>query len=289
MAAAFPVGIPVGEVVQTGDGGSVKVRPFADFSRLEFVRVVDYGVTGLVEPGRASPPAGAPAPRPLRGPARHAGRRRARHARPLGPAAAAGHGAAVLRADDPGAAARALYRPTSLPLLPALAVFQFSLATPERLPGPLLLAMGVLLDLLLGGPGAPVGVSALGFVLIRASVVANRRYLVGVPFLFQWMGFCLLTFGNVSWSGSSPRSGPGPTSMPAAGAGAISRGGRGLSAAGAAARPRAAARSAERARGLARHRAARRDHVMMRYRKGDGERSGLFTAAPCCSAARRWC
>jgi rod shape-determining protein MreD len=84
-----------------------------------------------------------------------------------------------------------------LPLLPALAVFQFSLATPERLPGPLLLAMGVLLDLLLAGPGAPVGVSALGFVLIRAAVVSNRRYLVGVPFLFQWIGFCLLILGYV--------------------------------------------------------------------------------------------
>ena len=44
-----------------------------------------------------------------------------------------------------------------LPLLPALAVFQFSLATPERLPGPLLLAMGVLLDLLLGGPARRSG------------------------------------------------------------------------------------------------------------------------------------
>ncbi len=84
-----------------------------------------------------------------------------------------------------------------LPLLPALTVFQFSLATPERLPGPLLLVMGVLLDLLLGGPGAPVGVSALGFVLIRAQVVANRRFLVGVPFLFQWIGFCLLILGYV--------------------------------------------------------------------------------------------
>jgi rod shape-determining protein MreD len=92
---------------------------------------------------------------------------------------------------------RVPYLSDALPLLPALVVFQFSLATPERLPGPLLLAMGVLLDLLLGGPGAPVGVSALGFVLIRASVVANRRYLVGVPFLFQWIGFCLLTAGFV--------------------------------------------------------------------------------------------
>lgn len=54
---SFPVGIPVGEVVQAGDGSSVKVRPFADFSRLEFVRVVDYGVTGLV--GSGAPPATA--------------------------------------------------------------------------------------------------------------------------------------------------------------------------------------------------------------------------------------
>ena len=55
---SFPVGIPVGEVVQT-EAGSVKVRPFADFSRLEFVRVVDYGVTGLVS-GSGSPPLAHP-------------------------------------------------------------------------------------------------------------------------------------------------------------------------------------------------------------------------------------
>ena len=54
---SFPVGIPVGEIVQT-ESGSVKVRPFADFSRLEFVRVVDYGVTGLV--GGSGAPASPP-------------------------------------------------------------------------------------------------------------------------------------------------------------------------------------------------------------------------------------
>ena len=55
---SFPVGIPVGEVVETSDG-IIRVRPFTDFSRLEFVRVVDYGVTGLVGPG-APPPAAPP-------------------------------------------------------------------------------------------------------------------------------------------------------------------------------------------------------------------------------------
>jgi rod shape-determining protein MreC len=54
---SFPVGIPVGEVVQAGNEGTIRVRPFTDFSRLEFVRVVDYGVTGLVNTGPAAPAA----------------------------------------------------------------------------------------------------------------------------------------------------------------------------------------------------------------------------------------
>src|SRR6188472_2457350 len=57
---SFPVGIPVGEIVETNEG-HVRVRPFADFSRLEFVRVVDYGVTGLVGGGSTAAPAGAQA------------------------------------------------------------------------------------------------------------------------------------------------------------------------------------------------------------------------------------
>jgi rod shape-determining protein MreC len=63
---SFPVGIPVGEVVATGEN-NVRVRPFTDFSRLEFVRVVDYGTTGQVSAGPANPvtpsaPATAAAP-----------------------------------------------------------------------------------------------------------------------------------------------------------------------------------------------------------------------------------
>ncbi|WP_428678421.1 rod shape-determining protein MreC [Reyranella sp.] len=56
---SFPVGIPVGEVVETSEG-TVRVRPFTDFSRLEFVRVVDYGVTGLVGSGAGTPAPSAP-------------------------------------------------------------------------------------------------------------------------------------------------------------------------------------------------------------------------------------
>jgi rod shape-determining protein MreC len=55
---SFPVGIPVGEVVETSEG-HVRVRPFSDFSRLEFVRVVDYGVTP-VGSATAAPSAAPP-------------------------------------------------------------------------------------------------------------------------------------------------------------------------------------------------------------------------------------
>jgi len=54
---SFPVGIPVGEVISSNESG-VKVRPFADFSRLEFVRVVDYGVSTLQ--GVGTPPPAQP-------------------------------------------------------------------------------------------------------------------------------------------------------------------------------------------------------------------------------------
>jgi rod shape-determining protein MreC len=60
---SFPIGIPVGVVVSV-DGG-IRVKPFGEVVRLEFVRVIDYGITGLVT-GPAPPPEmfGPPAPPP---------------------------------------------------------------------------------------------------------------------------------------------------------------------------------------------------------------------------------
>lgn len=51
----FPPGIPVGVVAST-EGGVVRVATFAALSRLEFVRVVDYGLEGLL-PEDQIPPA----------------------------------------------------------------------------------------------------------------------------------------------------------------------------------------------------------------------------------------
>lgn len=45
---AFPPGLPVGVVASVSDGG-VEVQLFTDFSRLEYVRIADFGMNGLVD------------------------------------------------------------------------------------------------------------------------------------------------------------------------------------------------------------------------------------------------
>jgi rod shape-determining protein MreC len=55
----FPPGLPVG-VVAAVDGGIVRVEPYAELTRLEYVRVVDFGLTGVL------PQSAVPLPRPGR-------------------------------------------------------------------------------------------------------------------------------------------------------------------------------------------------------------------------------
>lgn len=50
----FPPGLPVGVVMSAAESG-VQVKPFVDRERIEFVRVVDFGLSGIIE---------APPPRP---------------------------------------------------------------------------------------------------------------------------------------------------------------------------------------------------------------------------------
>jgi rod shape-determining protein MreC len=56
----FPPGLPVGEVAAI-EGGIVRVAPAAELSRLDIVRLVDYGLGGVL-PEAAVPPARAPRP-----------------------------------------------------------------------------------------------------------------------------------------------------------------------------------------------------------------------------------
>lgn len=71
IGGAFPPGLPVGEVAEIADG-KVYVQPFADLGRLEFIRMVDYGLPGIlredlnIDAGsqQVARPAAAPVPLP---------------------------------------------------------------------------------------------------------------------------------------------------------------------------------------------------------------------------------
>lgn len=46
---AFPAGLPIGVVIRTGDGGELRVQSFLAPDRLEFVRLMDFGMTGVLQ------------------------------------------------------------------------------------------------------------------------------------------------------------------------------------------------------------------------------------------------
>lgn len=62
---AFPPGLPIGAVASTGEG-VVRVEPFANWSRIEYVRIIDYGLKGILGPldPMPAPARGKRAPRP---------------------------------------------------------------------------------------------------------------------------------------------------------------------------------------------------------------------------------
>jgi rod shape-determining protein MreC len=57
----FPPGLPVG-VVASVDGPNVRVEPYAELPRLDYVRIIDFGLEGLL------PPNAVPVAKPARGP-----------------------------------------------------------------------------------------------------------------------------------------------------------------------------------------------------------------------------
>jgi rod shape-determining protein MreD len=86
------------------------------------------------------------------------------------------------------------------PLLPLMAVYHFCLFRADALPAWLLFVLGIVFDLLQGGPGTPVGVSALQFLLVRQAILGNQKYLVAVSFTFIWLGYAILSAVAVTLS-----------------------------------------------------------------------------------------
>ena len=53
---ALPPGLPIGVVAEVGERG-VLIQPYADWARLDYVRLLDYGLTGILPSVPAPPPA----------------------------------------------------------------------------------------------------------------------------------------------------------------------------------------------------------------------------------------
>ena len=65
---ALPHGIPVGVVSSVDDNGSVRVRPFVDWERLEYTQIIDYEIEAVPLSSPTSRSRGAFAPRPAAAP-----------------------------------------------------------------------------------------------------------------------------------------------------------------------------------------------------------------------------
>ena len=62
----FPPGLPVG-VVSAVNGGTPRIAPYVELSRVEYVRIVDYGLAGgLPKPVASAPQARRQTPFPKR-------------------------------------------------------------------------------------------------------------------------------------------------------------------------------------------------------------------------------
>lgn len=95
--------------------------------------------------------------------------------------------------------------PLRLPYLPPLSVslvlvsvYYWAVHRPSALPAPAVFALGLLADLLGGGP---LGVNALVLLAAYAGTAALRRWLVGASFAIVWWGFAIVSAGAllVTW------------------------------------------------------------------------------------------
>jgi len=55
VGGIFPPGLPVG-VVASAEGGVIRVEPYASLSRLEYLRIVDFGMNGVLPQSSIPPP-----------------------------------------------------------------------------------------------------------------------------------------------------------------------------------------------------------------------------------------
>ena len=48
VAGVFPAGLPIGKVISV-DKNEIRVKPFGNLEQLEYIKLVDYGLSGIIE------------------------------------------------------------------------------------------------------------------------------------------------------------------------------------------------------------------------------------------------
>jgi rod shape-determining protein MreD len=76
-----------------------------------------------------------------------------------------------------------------VPPLALMAVFHWGIYRPDLLPGPLAFVLGLLQDMLSGGP---LGMWAAVFLLVLVVTASQRRFFLGKMFVVEWLGFALV-------------------------------------------------------------------------------------------------
>ena len=76
-----------------------------------------------------------------------------------------------------------------VPPLALMAVFHWGIYRPDLLPGPLAFILGLLQDVLSGGP---LGMWAAVFLVVLVVTASQRRFFLGKMFVVEWLGFALV-------------------------------------------------------------------------------------------------
>ena len=84
------------------------------------------------------------------------------------------------------------YLPPVTPFVALMVVFYWSIHRPEHLPTPAIFAIGLMQDIVTGGPP---GALALLLLLVHALTMSQRRILLGQVYLVEWAGFALVAVG----------------------------------------------------------------------------------------------
>lgn len=81
---------------------------------------------------------------------------------------------------------------TVTPLLSVAAIFYWVVVRPDLMPPAAVFGIGLLQDVLSGGP---IGLWALTLLLVQYLSLSQRRFLVGQTFILGWVGFSSIVIG----------------------------------------------------------------------------------------------